>query len=246
MELLRKMKKDVKDHYSITALHYIHAGHEGLQHICDVINGILADIRNAGLEELNTAHALIYYKGHSKDKTSDRSYRNISSCPFPAKLLDMYIRDLYGYLWKEQQAKTQYQGTGSSHELASLLVTEVVQYSLHVSKQPVYLLALDAQSAFDWCLRQVLVSELYKAHMPPAAVLLIDQRLANRCTVYEWEGDVMGPAQDTTGFEQVGVNSSEYYKLYHNKQLTTAQKSLLGADIGSQEIAAVVKLMTSC
>ena len=238
-ELLRKMKKDVKDHYSITAQHYIHAGQEGLQHICDVINGILADLRNAELEELNTAHALIYYKGHSKDKTSDRSYRNISSCPFPAKILDMYIRELYGDLWQEQQAETQYQGIGSSHELASLLVTEVVQYSLYVSKQPVYLLALDAQSAFDRCLRQVLVSELYRAHMPPAAVHLIDQRLANRRTVYEWEGEVMGPAHDTTGFEQGGVNSSEYYKLYNNEQLTMAQKSLLGADIGSQGIAAV-------
>ena len=138
------------------------------------------------------------------------------------------MRDLYSDLWQEQQAATQYQGAGSSHELASLLVTEVIQYSKFVSNQPVYLLALDAQSAFDRCLRQVLVSELFKARMPPPAILIIDKRLANRSTVYEWEGQVMGPAEDVTGFEQGGVNSSDYYKIYNNEQLKAAQESLLG------------------
>ena len=146
---------------------------------------------------------------------------------------------LYSDLWLAQQADTQYQGTGSSHELASLLLTEVIQYSLFTSHQPVYLLALDAQSAFDRCLRQVLTSELYKAGMPGAAILLIDTRLASRRTVYEWEGTKMGPAIDITGFEQGGVNSSDFYKLYNNEQLKSAQDSNLGADIGSGVISAI-------
>ena len=112
------------------------------------------------------------------------------------------------------------------------------------------MLALDAESAFDRCLRQILVSELYKAHMPPAAILLIDTRLASRSTVYEWDVQVMGPAVDITGFEQGGVNSSDFYKLYNNEQLKTAQDSMLGVDIGSQVISAIgqaddVILMTS-
>ena len=49
----------------------------------------------------------------------------------------------------------------------------------------------------------------------------------------------MGPAEDSTGFEQGGINSSDYYKLYNNEQLITAQSSLLGADIGSSVILAV-------
>ena len=67
----------------------------------------------------------------------------------------MYIRELYLDLWQDQQADTQYQGKGSSHELASLLLTEVIQHSLFVSKQPVYLLALDAQSG---CPQELLFS----------------------------------------------------------------------------------------
>ena len=50
---------------------------------------------------------------------------------------------------------------------------------------------------------------------------------------------MMGPARDITGFEQCGVNSSDYYKLYNNDQLKTSQESLLGVDIGSGVISAI-------
>ena len=42
---------------------------------------------------------------------------------------------------------------------------------------------------------------------------------------------MMGPAKDDTGFEQGGINSSDYYKLYNNEQLTTAQSTKLGVAI---------------
>ena len=64
-------------------------------------------------------------------------------------------------------------------------------------------------------------------------------RLAARKTVYEWDGVNMGPAEDVTGFEQGGINSSDFYKLYNNEQLVTAQGSYLGACIGSAVISAV-------
>ena len=50
---------------------------------------------------------------------------------------------------------------------------------------------------------------------------------------------MMGPASDVTGFEQGGINSSDYYKLYNNEQLVTAQESELGVDVGSGIISAV-------
>ena len=191
------------------------------------------------MEELNTAHGLILYKGHKKEKTSDRAYRTISSCPFLAKGLDLYLRDLYQGLWDSCQAPTQYQGTGSSHELASLLVTEVIQHSLYVKNKPVFLLSLDAQSAFDRCLRQILVGELYKTGMPGSAITVIDKRLEHRATVYDWNGELMGPGRDKTGFEQGGINSGDFYKLYNNEQLITGQNSELGVDIGSSTVSNV-------
>ena len=159
------MKKDVKDFFSITASHYINAGNEGVVHFNALLNALISDVNNGNLEELNVALGLILYKGHGKEKTSSRSYRTISSCPFLAKAIDMHIRSLYLQDWEQCQADTQYQGSGSSHELASLLVTEAIQYSLNVSNRPVYFLAFDAQSSFDHCLRQVLCCELYRAKL---------------------------------------------------------------------------------
>ena len=44
-----------------------------------------------------------------------------------------------------------------SHELASLLLTETIMNSVHVSKRQVYALFLDARAAFDRVLRKILV-----------------------------------------------------------------------------------------
>ena len=117
------MKKNVTDIFSITALHYLNAGNEGLTHFNFLLNAIIANVNNATLEELNLVLGLILYKGYNKEKTSDRAYRTISTCPFIAKATDLYLRDLYQHQWDNCQADTQYQGHGSNHELAALLVT---------------------------------------------------------------------------------------------------------------------------
>ena len=124
------MKSHVIDIYSITAKHYSNAGDKGIEHFKELLNCVISDVNNATLEELNIALGIILYKGHRKDKNIDRSYRNISTCPFTAKAVDLYLRDLYQDKWDECTAPTQYQTTGSCHELASLLITELTQYSL--------------------------------------------------------------------------------------------------------------------
>ena len=238
-KLLCKMKKKVSDIYSITALHYLNAGREGHAHFNFLLNAIISNVNNATLEELNLVFGLILSKGHNKPKNSDRSYRTISTCPFMAKAADLYLRDLFHHQWEERQAVTQYQGEGSNHEMAALLVTEVIQYSLNVAKKPVFLIALDAQSAFDRCLRQILSTQLYKANITGSALSFIDNRLACRATMYHWDGTTMGPSKDDTGFEQGGINSSEYYKLYNNEQLDNAQASKLGIDLKTAVISAI-------
>ena len=156
-DILLKTRSSVIDLYSISGSHYINAGEEGFKHFNHLLNLIISEVNNVSIPELNSVHAVILYKGHLKEKTSDRSYRTISSCPFLAKCLDTYIKDLNIEKWNSQQADTQFQGHGSSHELASLLLTEVVQFSLFTSCQPIYALYLDAKSAFDLVLREIIV-----------------------------------------------------------------------------------------
>ena len=55
----------------------------------------------------------------------------------------------------------------------------------------------------------------------------------------EWDKTLMGPIADQLGVEQGGVNSDRFYKLCNNNQLSTAQQSGLGVNIGSGIISAI-------
>ena len=170
------MRKEVNDFYSITALHYLNAGTAGHEHFHFLLNTIIDNVNLGGLSELNTIFACVLYKGHLKDKTSARSYRTISTCPLISKALDMYIRDLSLPDWNKEQAETQYQGVGSSHELAALLLTEVIQHSLHSLKLPVFAIFLDAMSAFDRVLKEILIRNLFVARTDGHPLLYLDQK----------------------------------------------------------------------
>ena len=79
----------------------------------------------SSIEEMNRAHAVILHKGHGKDINVDSSYRTISSCPFIAKTIDIYLGKL-----------SMNEGKGMSHEKAALLLSITIQKSLN-DKKPI-------------------------------------------------------------------------------------------------------------
>ena len=117
------------------------------------------------------------------------------------------------------------------HELAALLLTEVSQFSLHVLQQPVFILYLDAKSAFDKVLRQLLIRNLYFCGTAGKELLHFNNRLEFRKTMAEWDKILMGPIIDQQGVEQGGVNSGDFYKIYSKSQLQMAQDSKLGVQL---------------
>ena len=125
-----------------------------------------------------------------------------------------------------------------SHELASLMLTSTIQNSLSTS-EPLFVLLLDAKSAFDLVLREVLIRRLYLDIYPDQRIKFWDLRLSNRNTYCQWDNKLMGPIQDMLGLEQGGPNSSEHYKIYNNEQLDTAQFSELGTSVGGVHVASV-------
>ena len=170
----------MNDYFSITARHYTNAGPDGYKHFHLLINGFIEDLNAITVSEINTVYACILFKGHGKEKTSDRSYRTISTCPLIAKGLDTYVRELSIDDWKADKAETQYQAEGSSHELASLLLTECIQHSLYSAKKPIYILYLDAESAFDNVIRQLLVRKLYLEGTDEQTLLYITHTLESQ------------------------------------------------------------------
>ena len=200
LKLLQRMKPDVSDFYGVTPNHYIYAGPAGWNHFHVLLNALAADVSNTTIVEVNTVYACIIFKGHGKDKGSSRSYRTISTCPVVAKGFDLYIRDMHVDTWNRDQAETQFQGEGSSHELAALLLTETIQHSLYSLKQPIFVLFLDAKSAFDVVLRELLIKNLFNINNSSGhSLLFLNNRLENRQTFLDWDGQLMGPIMDEQG-----------------------------------------------
>ena len=226
--ILKKIRPAVSDYYSVTALHFLNAGEAGIYHFFLLLKNLISDINNISIEEVNTVHAVILFKGHNKDRSSASSYRTISTCPLVAKALDIFVQDLNIDSWNMEQASTQFLGSGSSHELAALVLSEVIHHSNSVLDKPVFILYLDAKSAFDKVLRQLLIRNLFFCGTQGEELLYIDKRLKHRKTFVEWDKNVMGPILDELGVEQGGVSSGDYYKIYAKSQLQLAQDSGLG------------------
>ena len=108
MDILLSLRAEVNDLYSVTANHFINAGKAGFEHFFFLLNALIKNIQLASLEEINTVWACILYKGHGKNKNSDRSYRTISTCPLIAKALDTYVGQLHGAGWAEVQVPGQW------------------------------------------------------------------------------------------------------------------------------------------
>ena len=115
------------------------------------------------------------------------------------------------------QAETQYQWEGSSHALASLLITEAIQHSRFIISKPIFLLFLDAKSAFDSVVIPYLIRSLYFTGMEGQSVLYMENRLANRITFCEFDKTLTGPIHDEQGLEQGATPSSDCYKIYNNE-----------------------------
>ena len=186
------------------------------------------------IEEVTTVWASIPFKGLGKD-----SYRTISTCPLISKVLDTYVADLYSPVWNAATAPTQFQKQSSSHDLAALLLTETISYSISILSKPLFVLYLDAKSAFDLVLREFLIQKLFHSGIKDQGLILINNRLSNRRTVCEWNKQLMGPILDECGVEQGGVNSSDYYNVYNNDQLLQSQESMLGVPIGPATISSI-------
>ena len=229
--LLHSLRPEVNDLNSLTANHFIHAGLEGVIHFAFLLNCIISEVNLSSLEELNNVWAMILFKGHGKDRESDRSYRTISTCPLLSKAMDKYVGGLCESGWAAAQAETQFQGSGSSHELAAVLLTETIQHSLFVSKKPIFVLLLDAQSAFDKILCELVIRAAFLAGTEGEALVYLNNRLRNRRTFVEWNKKLMGPIRDELGVEQGGVNSDREYKLANNEELLITQNSNLGVQL---------------
>ena len=82
-------------------------------------------------------------------------------------------------------------------------------------------------------LKEPLIRNLFNSGTNGHSLMYLNNRLGNRPTIIDWEGNLMGPIMDECGLEQGGVSSSDFYKIYVREQLSTAQESKLGISLGN-------------
>ena len=139
------------------------AGVAGLQHLTALLNLVISNINLSTAVELNSDWSIMLHKGHSKPRSQCRSWWCISTCLLLSKILDMYVSDLHSVNWSCAAAPTQFMTRGSSHELAALLLSEVICYATLNLGISLWVLLLDKQSAFNSVLKEHIISEAYTA-----------------------------------------------------------------------------------
>ena len=115
-----------------------------------------------------------------------------------------YIRDLSHSDWDAARAETQFLGHNMSHELGALLLTETISHSIHDDNRPLFCLFLDARSAFDLTVRELIIRKLFLSGTTGHRLVYLDNRLKHRKTFIAWDRGVLGPINDQVGFEQGG------------------------------------------
>ena len=104
-----------------------------------------------------------------------------------------------------------------------------MQYSKYVSSKPIFLLFLDAKSAFDTVIIPFLVRQLYFSGFDGSPLLYIDNRVPSIMIFCEFDKQLAGPIHDKQSVEQGGIPSSDLY----NEFLKKVQSSKNGVDMGS-------------
>ena len=106
-----------------------------------------------------------------------------------------------------------------SSKILALLTTLHLSFSqrlssIHRAQQPVFVLLLDAKSAFDKVATERAVRNDYLAGTTDQGLIYLDSRLRNRKTYIEGNKVLMGPIDDTIAVEQGGVKSDQrdYWK----------------------------------
>ena len=239
--LLKRLRPDVLDFYSISARHYRAAGPAGVLHFTSLLNHLFCHVNFTSLKELNSAWAVMLHKGHGKSRSSCRSWRCISTCPLVAKALDLHVSDLHHNPWTKAAAPTQFMRKGSSHELAALLLTETIIYATLTLGIALWVIYLDKQAAFDSVLKEHVIAGAYAAagHRADASLLYMANRLTHRRTFLQFSTTLMGPIFDQRGVEQGGVNSGDEFQLVNTHELVTTQTAGLGLDMGGVSVASI-------
>ena len=233
---IQKLKTGkASDQDGISAEHYKYAGEEMKIFIVHIINSILI---NQDIPTFLKSGILTPVLKKDKDKTNPANYRGITVTKIFAKIIQSILKDRIESQFKPIQNPLQRGFTeGVSSLSAAFLVSEAIAENTE-AKNPLILITLDAEKAFDRLNHDILFNKIYHGGIHGKLWILLRNLYRNMSIKVKWEEQFTEDIQILQGIQQGAKLSTTLYKYYNNTILDSISHSDIGTHIGSIGIPA--------
>ncbi|VDI69490.1 Hypothetical predicted protein [Mytilus galloprovincialis] len=106
--------------------------------------------------------------------------------------------------------------------MAGLIISEARADVKHRTIEPLYLITVDSQKAFDVVDHIIMLDELHET-----------KQNQSMCTIVKWKGNIGNSFQNTSSVRQGGILSPFLYKVYVNNLLEDLKSHSLGFKIST-------------
>ena len=168
----------------------------------------------------------------NKNPTDPMSYRGITVLVTIEKLFEkIWLTKGKPFIEKNQNKMQRGFTENSSCLNTAFLYSESINESKE-KKEPVYVVTLDGQRAFDTVWIRSLLRNIYVDGIPNHLWALLDQLYSDVSTKVKWNNIPSESFDMLQGVRQGGILSAPLYKNFNNKLLDTLQEQSIGASIG--------------
>ena len=128
---------------------------------------------------------------------------------------------------------------------AAMILSECIIES-KLQKKPLYVAALDVQTAFDVVDHDSLLRKLYLDGISGDDLLFMKDLYSNMTAKVKWDGFLSSPVSIRQGVRQGGILSAPHYKRYNNSFLIDVEDRFCGKRIGTVSIPHVTVADDMC
>ncbi|CAC5394456.1 unnamed protein product [Mytilus coruscus] len=238
-----------EDIFGLSIEHILNAGDDFTDFLLYLVNIIIHDKLIPEIIKLGLLSPIFKNKGSKNDS---KNYRGIVVLPILCKIIEYIARIDFRPILLEKQSPLQRGFTPNTSPLNAAIIFEEIYREYTDCNSPFY---IDAKSAFDVVIINMLMRKLFLLDIDPATWSIIDELHKNTSCSIKWKNQLSQEFKVYQGVKQGGLLSADLYKLYMESCLigthTTSsyiyiedllslyENSTLGCKIGNININAV-------
>ncbi|CAC5420234.1 unnamed protein product [Mytilus coruscus] len=225
-----------EDIFGLSIEHILNAGDDFTDFLLYLVNIIIHDKLIPEIIKLGLLSPIFKNKGSKNDC---KNYRGIVVLPILCKIIEYIARIDFRPILLEKQSPLQRGFTPNTSPLNAAIIFEEIYREYTDCNSPFYIALLDAKSAFDVVIINMLMRKLFLLDIDPATWSIIDELHKNTSCSIKWKNQLSQEFKVYQGVKQGGLLSADLYKLYIEDLLSLYENSTLGCKIGNININAV-------